>query len=173
MPGKRMFARTFNSRGHRRCKRELFKVIAQVSHAFYESSSIRSDIAAALSAHFLKRQRVEMLQLRDIQHFLTEVMQEGIDGCIYSRTIYPSWQDIAERSPKCRHRLNRILKWMSEHLFEGQMNTRYISETSLSDQHSSEFSIDIVIVPSETLFRTLDRTGKSSLQVVLVEYALD
>src|SRR2546421_12292711 len=118
---------------------------------------MHSDIPAALSAHFLKRQRVEILQLRDIQHFLTQVMQEGIDGCIYSRTVYPGWQDIAERSPKCRHRLNRILKWVGKHLFEGQMNTRHISEPGLSDQHSSQFSIDIVIVPSETFFRALDR----------------
>src|SRR5204863_9848531 len=106
--------------------------------------------------HFLKRQRVEMLQLRDIEHFLTKVMQESIDGSIHPRSIDSSWQNIVKRALQCCYGLSRVMKWVRQHLFEGCTHTRHISKTSLGDQSINKLSISVAVVSIETLFGTLN-----------------
>src|SRR2546427_5935029 len=99
-------------------------------------------------------------------------MQESIDSCIYPRTIYSSWQNIAKRALQRCHGLSWVMKWVREHLFEGHANTRHISKASLGDQSISKFSIRVVVVSSETLFGTLDSSCEGLLHIVLIKYAL-
>ncbi len=113
-----------------------------------------------------------MLELWNIEHFLTEVTQKGIDGCVHARAIQASWQNVTEGSLKRCHRLSGVVKWVGEHLFESGVNTGHISEAGLGHQSICEFSIGVVVISREALFGAFDSSREDAPHLVLIEDAL-
>ncbi len=176
MPGPRALCRQARWRGQR-CRRWLGRqppqVVAQLVYTLRQRGSAGGDLPAALGAGLLKRERVELLELRDVEHFLAQVAQECRHCGVDTRAVHTLGQHLSERALDDRYWRGWVVERPRHQVAQRRADARQVGEARLLGQRIGQLGVLDAVLAREALGGPFHGGGDPAPQPAFVELLIE